>query len=115
MWIFSGITQCELHIQYRSKVSNQSRLVSRETRVASLETRLERRDSRLARITEAEILEYYRISREKKTTEFLAHLSCDAFIRAIFKTRPNVFALEELCDSKQFVFIQFKGFHSCTM
>ena len=83
------------HLQYRSKVSYQSCLVSRESRVASLDflerrdSRLSIRESRLTRITEAEILEYYQVSREKKTTEFLAHLSCDAFIRAIFKMRAN--------------------------
>ena len=47
------------------------------------------RESRLARITEAEILEYYGVCCEKKTTDFLAHLSCGAFIHAIFKTRAN--------------------------
>ena len=64
-----------LCVQYRSKVSYQSRLVSRErresriarreSRIERRESRLERRESRLARITEAEILEYYQVSREK--------------------------------------------------
>ena len=68
-------------------------LLQQLSRYLALITTVYQNESRLARITEAENLKYYRVSCEKKTTEFLAHLSCDAFIRAIFKTRANVFAL----------------------
>ena len=84
----------------KSKLPVSSRFSRDESHLSRPDSRLERRDSRLlireshiAGITEAEILEYYRVSRENKTTEFLAHLSCDAFLRAILKTRANVFAL----------------------
>ena len=106
----------------KSKLPVSSRFSRDESRVSRykiLISRDESPESRLARITEAEILEYYQVSREKKNRP---SFSCTCLM---IRKRP-VPTVDDSVDMyvrivrayvirNNFVFIQFKYFDSCTM